>query len=181
MIMRVFNLACAQGHAFEGWFSSGDDYERQQADSMIACPLCDSTKIEKKLSAPAILRGGVSRNTAFQDDIQTADALAPAATSASEATTSRATQTTPQVSNAMSELMDHPRFAQLRQELAKHVRENTVNVGENFAEEARAMHYNEKPHKNIRGRASREETLELLEEGIEVMPIPFKVDLPDYQ
>ena len=81
----------------------------------------------------------------------------------------------------MNELIAHPRFDELRQELAKHVRENTENVGENFAEEARAMHYNEKPQKNIRGKATKAETLELLEEGIEVMPIPFKVDLPDYQ
>ena len=170
--MRVFNLACAQGHAFEGWFSSGDDYERQQASSMIACPVCDSTTIEKKLSAPAVLRGGVSRTSAFEEH-----AHKEAATSQPD----ESAKTTPVVSNAMNELMAHPRFAELRQELAKHVRENTVNVGENFAEEARAMHYNEKPHKNIRGHASREETLELLEEGIEIMPIPFKVDLPDYQ
>jgi hypothetical protein len=168
--MRVFNLACAQGHAFEGWFSSGDEFDRQSRQSMIACPVCDSTKIEKKLSAPAILRGGVSRTIATETDAQK-----------TEAKPDDSAKTTPQVSNAMNELMAHPRFAELRQELAKHVRENTVNVGEKFAEEARAMHYNEKPHQNIRGKASRQETLALLEEGIEVTPIPFKVDLPDYQ
>ena len=170
--MRVFNLACASGHAFEGWFSSADDFERQHAASMIGCPVCDSTKIEKKLSAPAVLRGGISRNNAVEEHTQKA---------ASSSTAVETAKTTPVVSNAMNELMAHPRFAELRQELAKHVRENTVNVGEKFAEEARAMHYNEKPHKNIRGNASREQALELLEEGIEVMPIPFKVDLPDYQ
>jgi hypothetical protein len=177
--MRVFNLACAQGHAFEGWFSSSENFDQQLAGSMIACPVCDSTKIEKKLSAPAVLRGGVSRTSAFEEQVQKqAEKAEPkAATDAP----SHDAKTTPQISNAMTELMAHPRFAELRQELAKHVRDNTVNVGENFAEEARAMHYNEKPHKNIRGKASREETLELLEEGIEVMPIPFKVDLPDYQ
>jgi hypothetical protein len=168
--MRVFNLACAQGHGFEGWFSSGDEFDRQSRQSMIACPVCDSTKIEKKLSAPAILRGGVSRTTVMEAEAQKTE-LKP----------DESAKTTPQVSNAMNELMAHPRFAELRQELAKHVRENTVNVGEKFAEEARAMHYNEKPHKNIRGKASKQETLELLEEGIEVTPIPFKVDLPDYQ
>jgi hypothetical protein len=173
--MRVFNLACGQGHAFEGWFTSSENFDQQLADSMIACPVCDSTKIEKKLSAPAVLRGGVSRTSAFEEHVQKKAAEASVTPASSE------TKTTPQISNAMTELMAHPRFAELRQEMAKHVRDNTVNVGENFAEEARAMHYNEKPHKNIRGKASREETLELLEEGIEVMPIPFKVDLPDYQ
>jgi hypothetical protein len=177
--MRVFNLACAQGHTFEGWFSSSENFDQQQADSMIACPVCDNTQIEKKLSAPAVLRGGMSRTSAFEETVQSA--AAESKSSEADTTPILEQRTTPQVSNAMNELMSHPRFAQLRQELAKHVRDNTVNVGEKFAEEARAMHYNEKPHKNIRGKASREETLELLEEGIEVTPIPFKVDLPDYQ
>ncbi len=172
--MRVFNLACAQGHAFEGWFSSGDEFDRQLTLSMIGCPVCESTEIEKKLSAPAVLRGGLTRT-------RQREAQAAALATKPETKPDQSTQTTPQISNAMTELMDHPRFAELRQELAKHVRENTVNVGENFAEEARAMHYNEKPHQNIRGQASRQQTLELLEEGIEVTPIPFKVDLPDYQ
>lgn len=46
------------------------------------------------------------------------------------------------------------------------------NVGARFAEEARRIHYREAPERAIRGQASREETLELLEEGIPVLPAP---------
>jgi hypothetical protein len=44
------------------------------------------------------------------------------------------------------------------------------NVGERFPEEARRIHYEEAPARSIRGRASAEETMALLEEGIMVMP-----------
>ena len=52
---------------------------------------------------------------------------------------------------------------------------NTEDVGEQFAEEARKIHYGEAEERGIRGKASREETEALLEEGISVMPLP----LPD--
>ncbi len=179
--MRVFNLACARGHTFEGWFTSGDDYIRQSAAGMIACPLCDSTDIEKKLSAPAVLRGGVSRSSALEERAAEMSAKADEMSSKVSPPATNPTSGADASSTVMAHMLADPRFAQIRAELAKHVRENTVNVGERFADEARAMHYKEKPQQNIRGQASRAETLELLEEGIDVMPIPFKVDLPDYQ
>jgi hypothetical protein len=46
------------------------------------------------------------------------------------------------------------------------------NVGERFPEEARRIHYEEAPARSIRGRASAEETVALLEEGIMVLPAP---------
>jgi len=49
----------------------------------------------------------------------------------------------------------------------------TENVGENFPAEARRIHHKEVPQRNIRGVASGEETRELLEEGIAVMPLPI--------
>lgn len=45
--------------------------------------------------------------------------------------------------------------------------------GGQFAEEARKMHYGETPERAIRGQVSREETSALLEEGIQVMPLPM--------
>jgi hypothetical protein len=70
----------------------------------------------------------------------------------------------------------HPEAAEMVQEawmkMVKHVIANTEDVGQNFAEEARKMHYGESEERNIRGQASVEETQDLLEEGIEVMPLP---------
>ena len=50
---------------------------------------------------------------------------------------------------------------------------NTENVGEDFPAEARRMHRKQVPERNIRGVATGEETRELLEEGIAVMPLPI--------
>jgi len=56
--------------------------------------------------------------------------------------------------------------------LVRHVMANTEDVGERFAEEARRIHYGESEERSIRGQASPEQTLELLDEGIGVLPLP---------
>lgn len=50
---------------------------------------------------------------------------------------------------------------------------NSEDVAERFPEEARRMHYGETEHRNIRGQATLQETQELMEEGIAVLPVPF--------
>ncbi|MBE0586796.1 MAG: DUF1178 family protein, partial [Hydrogenophaga sp.] len=63
----------------------------------------------------------------------------------------------------------------LQAQLLKAMRQLLVNsedVGERFADQARAMHHGEMDQRNIRGRTSPEVALELIEEGIEVMPLP---------
>ena len=57
--------------------------------------------------------------------------------------------------------------------LARRVLASTDDVGERFAEEARKIHYGESKERGIRGKASREETESLLEEGIAVMQLPL--------
>jgi hypothetical protein len=52
--MKVFNLACDQGHRFEGWFGSGEEYERQQREALLSCPVCASAQVERLPSAPYI-------------------------------------------------------------------------------------------------------------------------------
>jgi len=59
------------------------------------------------------------------------------------------------------------------QELIDYVLMNTENVGTKFATEARRIHQREAPYRGIRGTASRQETEELLEEGIQVMALPI--------
>lgn len=54
----------------------------------------------------------------------------------------------------------------------EHVLRHTEDVGPAFAEEARKIHYEEVPRRGIRGVASREETQQLVDEGIEVLPLP---------
>ena len=146
--MKVLDLQCAHQHTFEGWFASEDDYASQQARGLVTCPLCGDARIEKKLSAPRLtLRAARG------------EAQAPA--------------TEPMA------LSNHPaqaELAQLQARMLKALREivaNTEDVGERFADQARAMHQGELPHRHIRGQTSVEEALSLLEEGVEVMPLPL--------
>ena len=55
----------------------------------------------------------------------------------------------------------------------RYIEKNCKNVGENFTKEARSIHYDKKTSKGIYGKATPEETSELLEEGIEVATIPW--------
>lgn len=56
--------------------------------------------------------------------------------------------------------------------LKKHVEENCDYVGDAFAEEARRIHYGEAEHRDIYGEATLDEARELIEEGVEVAPLP---------
>ena len=60
----------------------------------------------------------------------------------------------------------------------KYIEKNCKNVGENFTREARSIHYDKKTSQSIYGKATAEETTELLEEGIEVTTIPW-VDISE--
>jgi len=57
--------------------------------------------------------------------------------------------------------------------MVHHVMANTEDVGTEFVSEARKMHYGEKEERSIRGQATPDETQELLEEGIAVLPLPI--------
>jgi hypothetical protein len=51
----IFDLKCsANGHVFEAWFGSGEDYEAQRANGLVSCPVCGSAEVEKAPMAPAV-------------------------------------------------------------------------------------------------------------------------------
>ena len=52
--MIVFDLRCSDGHVFEAWFGSGDDYEAQQARGLVSCPICGQAQVEKAPMAPNV-------------------------------------------------------------------------------------------------------------------------------
>src|SRR5262245_31429922 len=49
--MIVFDLLCAEGHRFEGWFSSADDFDSQKKRGLLSCPACASSAIQRMPSA----------------------------------------------------------------------------------------------------------------------------------
>ena len=62
--MIVYDLRCASGHVFEGWFGKSDDYEDQARRGLIDCPVCGDKQIGKAVMAPAV---GVKGNQAPAD------------------------------------------------------------------------------------------------------------------
>lgn len=146
--MKVLNLQCSHGHAFEGWFASHDDYESQRERGLVGCPVCNDAEVSKMPSAPRLNLGHGS------PDAASVSSAVPAAASQDVA------QMTPQ----------HLQAAWMK--MVRHVMANTEDVGHKFAEEARKIHHGETEQRNIRGQASREETEALLDEGIDILPLP---------
>jgi hypothetical protein len=56
--MKVLDLQCQHGHAFEGWFASNDTFDEQRATGLVACPICGDTSVTKLLSAPRLNLSG---------------------------------------------------------------------------------------------------------------------------
>lgn len=63
--------------------------------------------------------------------------------------------------------------------MVREVLAHTEDVGERFAEEARRIHYGEVEQRGIRGQATAEQTEELLDEGIPVLPLPLPPGFAD--
>ena len=55
--MKVLNLRCANGHGFEGWFASDEDFMSQNGRGIVECPMCGDTQVVKMLSAPRLNLG----------------------------------------------------------------------------------------------------------------------------
>ena len=62
--MIVFDLKCGGGHVFEAWFGSSADYESQRGRSLIACPMCGDSMIDKAVMAPNVAAKGNRRDDA---------------------------------------------------------------------------------------------------------------------
>jgi len=140
--MIRYDLVCDQGHTFDGWFRDSATYDKQSKRRLVACPVCDSKKISKQLMAPGI---PAKANTKSDE---------PARVFAGPA---------------------DPRqqmLLKMMRELRKQVESNADYVGDRFAEEARRIHYNEAEKRGIYGEATREDAKSLIEEGIEVHPLP---------
>jgi len=72
--MKVLNLRCAHGHAFEGWFGSDQDFEKQLGQGLVECPMCGDTAIVKGLSAPRLNLGAGREKPAETQPVATVPA-----------------------------------------------------------------------------------------------------------
>jgi hypothetical protein len=153
--MIRYNLRCERDHAFESWFQSSSAYETQEKRKLVNCPVCGSAKVERAIMAPQIV-SKKGRDVPVQAPVAATEVTAPAST--------------PLMMAQERELR-----AKLK-ELRDHIVKNADNVGERFPNEARKMHYGDIEHRPIYGEASPEEARSLIEEGVEVSPLPV---LPD--
>ena len=139
--MKVLDLECDALHRFEGWFGSLADYASQLERQLIACPMCGSTCVEKRLSAPRLSLGRHAPET----EASSALTVAP---------------------KPLQPVTDQTAWLAAAAKIVA----STDDVGPRFAEEARRIHYGEAQERGIRGVATLAETQSLVEEGIDVMP-----------
>jgi hypothetical protein len=151
--MKVLDLRCGNGHVFEGWFESEEDFLAQNGRQSIECPLCADNVLTRMPSAPRLNLSG-AREPAPEPPVPKTPV--------------------PKMPPKPADLQAAWLHA------VRHLVENTEDVGERFAEEARRIHYGEAEQRGIRGRASEAERAALHEEGIEVMalPVPRLLDGP---
>jgi hypothetical protein len=141
--MIIFELACRADHRFEGWFASSEAYQAQESGGQLECPVCGSHAVVKIPHAKISVR----------------DAAGPSVTVPSPVAVPAAVPSPQERFQAVAALVQR-------------VIAETEDVGPAFPEEARRIHYEEVPNRAIRGVASIEETRELLDEGISVLPLP---------
>ncbi len=127
--MIHFNLRCAAGHEFEGWFKSAKEFDAQAKRAQVTCAVCGSAKVEKAPMAPAITAKGGGDGAVH--------------------------------------------MRQALSELRTRVEKNCDYVGEQFADEARKIHYGEADERGIYGESTDREAKELVDEGIKVARIPW--------
>lgn len=52
--MIQFALKCADGHAFDSWFQSGEAFDKLQRAGMVSCAVCGNSKVEKAIMTPRV-------------------------------------------------------------------------------------------------------------------------------
>jgi hypothetical protein len=132
-----YSLSCDSAHPFEGWFSESADFDRQVAQRLLLCPVCNSASISKTLMAPSV-------STARRKEEKQAMVM---------------------------DLARQEAISKIKEAVAA-IKANAEDVGVKFPEEARRIHYGEADARGIIGQASLSEVHDLLEEGIEIAPLP---------
>jgi hypothetical protein len=141
----AYSLVCGDGHAFDGWFQSIAAFDAQRADGSLSCPVCGDDRIEKGVMAPSV-KTSATRKKGRPDPIP---GLPPVAAKP-----------------------DPTKMHQFMAGFRKYVQENADYVGPRFPEEARKIHYGETEERQIYGEATPDEAREMVEEGIDIAPLP---------
>jgi hypothetical protein len=148
--MIHYQLRCATGHEFDGWFKDSTGFETQAEAGLLACPDCGSTAVTRALMAPSIPRKGREVMTVPEAVPETIPVGQPAAGGV---------------------IPDSVRAA--LQKLREEVEKNCDYVGQDFAAEARRIHNGETEARGIYGESTDDEAEALEEDGIAFARIPW--------
>ena len=161
--MIKYQLICDKSHEFEGWFGDSAAFESQQESGLLTCPVCGSADVRRALMAPNL----ASPKTRKTDLAEQQPSAQPKPQPQPQAPQQASAALPPAAARKMQELMSEMRALQTR------IREECRDVGNDFAEEARKIHYGEVEPEGIYGQATAEEREALDEEGIEIMDMPW--------
>lgn len=75
--MKVLDLRCSNGHGFEGWFASEEDYQSQNGRGLVECPLCADRVVSRMPSAPRLNLSGARESSAAAAEPPPAPATKP--------------------------------------------------------------------------------------------------------
>ncbi len=153
--MIHYDLQCGDAHRFDGWFKDSASFDMQAARGLLECPTCGDRGVTRALMAPSVPK---KRRAQTVTVTQTGEPVAepPASVPAP---------------SAAGRLPDHVRA--MLQRLRTEIEKNCDYVGNDFAEEARRIHRGESAARGIYGETSPEQAEALVEDGIEVTPIPW--------
>src|SRR5213083_3783674 len=146
--MIVFDLLCASGHRFEGWFGSAADFASQKKRKLLTCPSCGASKVER----------------------------VPSATRANLGATAPKAPPNPAQPVKTPDMEGKDPFAiaqMLYSRMLDEMLTKSEDVGKAFPAEARKIYYQEVPARAIRGHATEQEHDELVDEGIPVARLPI--------
>ncbi|MEM9901244.1 MAG: DUF1178 family protein [Pseudomonadota bacterium] len=149
--MIKYSLRCAKGHAFDSWFASASAYDSLAQAGRLTCAVCGCTEVEKALMTPRV-RAGRGKEEAPKPPVP-AGAAQPAKA--------------PSLAEPASD------FEAAVAEFRAKVEATTEDVGQRFADEARAIHEGRAPDRAIRGEAKIGDARALAEDGVPVLPLPF--------
>ena len=153
--MIRYRLQCNKKHEFEAWFGSSKAYDTQAKRGQVACPECGSSKVSKTLMTPGVATGG---NVATRGHGEREREREPA-------------QSVVTADGAKHAEMQR-QFLAMLQNVRREVEKNAEYVGPSFAEEARKIHHEEVEARSIWGEATLEEARDLVEDGIDCLPLP---------
>ena len=153
-----FNLRCNLDHDFEGWFPNKDELLKQIGKGLVECPYCGTINVKKTLSSPNVSTKSNKKLTNTTKNLNSS---------------SNKLQDVNDNYESKNTVFNNYQLRKIYKNLQKTIEKEFTNVGSNFANEARKIHYGEKKPKNIYGKCSESERVDLEKEGVDFASIPW--------